>query len=178
MVRIPTAIVLGLLGLTPVSAQQAKAPSDNELRSAYCWSLLNQEIPWYRDQVVAKADAPPPKLPWADSNRQKSKELLQAEAEEARATEKGRAMAHEELAKLQSAKNRLDGYVLPQVRAATDITGIAIAMSRGDADWQAFMAQAKAASAGPAGQSPTAPHVDEALVARIRACADPNWLPF
>jgi hypothetical protein len=128
-------------------------------------------------KVVATVDAPAPTLPWADGVQQKSKDLQQAEAESARATEKARASIHEELAKLQSAKDRLDGYLLPRVAALSQpsshsadttlsLAALVMAMNRSDADWQAFMAQAKTG------------HADDGLVARVRACADPNWLPF
>jgi hypothetical protein len=43
-------------------AQEAKPPSDNELRSAYCVAVLKQQIPWFQG-VVAKVDAQPPSLP-------------------------------------------------------------------------------------------------------------------
>jgi hypothetical protein len=72
---------------------------------------------------------------------------------------------HEELAKLQSAKDRIDSYMVPRLMTL-EPASMELAMNRGDADWQAFLAQAAAG------------HVDEGLGARIRACADPNWLPF
>jgi hypothetical protein len=146
--RITRAMLLTLMA-TAASAQQA-IPTDNDLRSAYCLAVLKGQIPWVREQVGARVDAAP------NRSTPSSSELQQANA-------KVRAAAEAWVAKLQTAQNRIGAYLLPRL-TTLDSAAMLRAMNRGETDWREFLAKGV--------------KTDEGTGARIRACADPNWLPF
>jgi hypothetical protein len=150
--RIAAALVRSaiLTLLAPTAFGQQTAPSDNDLRSAYCMAVLKGQIPWVRDQVVAKVDGAPPAA--------SSPELQQANA-------KARTDAHVRLERLLAAQARMAAYLSPRLNTL-DSAALLLAMDRGEADWREFQAHAKGA------------RIDEGLRKRIKACADHNWLPF
>ena len=125
-------------------------PSDNDLRSAYCVAVLKGQIPWVRDQVVAKVDGAP-----TDAS---TPELQQANA-------KVRTEAHVRLERLLAAQARMAAYLRPRLNTL-DSAALLLAMDRGEADWREFQTHPKGA------------HPDAGLGNRIKACANPNWLPF
>jgi hypothetical protein len=77
-----------------------------------------------------------------------------------------RTQGHSGLARLQTAQNRLKAYLTSRLVADVDPAAILMAMDRGGTDWKEFLTQTKES------------HIDKALGARIKACANPNWLPF
>jgi hypothetical protein len=159
--RITAAIAFTLLA-APAYAQQA-VPSDNDLRSAYCMAVLKLEIPWFQD-ISAKVDAEPP-TPVSAEAQQKNPALKQAVAESERAQAKARTLMHDKLVKLHGAQDRIVAYLLPRV-SSLEPAAMLMAMQRGDADWQQFLAQSKTS------------HIDDELGSRIRTCSEPTWLPL
>jgi hypothetical protein len=141
---------LALYAVTSLAAAQQATPSDNDLRSAYCVAVLKGQIPWVRDQVVAKVDSAP-----TDAS---TPELQQANA-------KGRTEAHVRLERLLAAQARMAAYLSPRLNTL-DSAALLLAMDRGEADWREFQTHAKGT------------HPDAALGNRIKACANPSWLPF
>jgi len=125
-------------------------PSDNDLRSAYCVAVLKGQIPWVRDQVAAKVDGAP-----ADASTPAPQQ----------ANAKVRTEAHARLERLLAAQARMAAYLSPRLNTL-DSAALLLAMDRGEADWREFQTHAKGV------------HPDAGLGNRIKACANPNWLPF
>ena len=140
MVRITGAILLTLL---TTAAYAEQAPTDNELRSAYCAGVLHREIPWVRDHAAHASSA----------------DLQKVSA-------KMRTQGHAQLARLQTAQNRIKAYLTPRLVADVDPAAILMAMDRGGTDWKEFLMQTKEG------------RIEEGLGARIKRCADPNWIPL
>lgn len=156
----------------PVSAiaqvVQLQAPNENELHSAYCVSLLKLQIQFFQNGLTqAEASAKNPTTPSTPGLQE--------------LTAKARTEMRENLAKLGAARDRLQAYLLPKMMKL-DSAALALAMKRGEADWQAFrvMGDRCGATCSPAKQSSAcwSSCVDTALIDRIRACASPTWLPF
>lgn len=148
------------------SAQQA--PSDNDLRTAYCVPVMTGTIDLMR-QVVARVEA---------NGNSSALEVQQA-------NRKILDSARDSLAKTQDVLNRLQLYLLPKMQTLNP-AALAAAMARGEAD----MAELKASSARCAAKCPSltldanqrclasCTDAEAALVVRVRACSNPTWLPF
>jgi hypothetical protein len=149
-----------------------QTPSDNELHSSYCQAVLKWQIADLQaglNKAEAGENAPP-----------MSPELQQYVA-------KQRAEGHEMLAKLQTAWNRIDAYLTPKFTLLEPLAMLT-ALQRGEADWRDFMAMADRCTKKCYYTTPMLPKdeagacfnscKDDALIARINACADPTWLPF
>lgn len=172
IIRIRTAFAATALALlaTAASAQlQFHTPSDDELHSSYCQAILKAQIDSIQPEL-AKADA------YAERNAQPSTEP--------QFTAKQRAEMHEMLAKLQSARDRIDAYLMPRF-GLLEPTAMLAALRRAETDWREFQAIADRcgkkcnaiAATDQVGPCETSCRGD-ALIARINACASPNWLPF
>ena len=163
------AIALVLCTFATIAAAQRAEPSDNELQSQYCLSVLNAQIDWTQKGLTGAA-ASAKNLPPAPPTLQ----LWVA---------KQRAETAQSLTKLESARNRLQSYLVPRY-ATVDTTAMVAAMNRGTADWQNFIAMSNRCGL----KCVSVPHeqmqacltacTDAALIARIQACANPTWLPF
>jgi hypothetical protein len=178
-------VIISGCGALAAFAQEAKAPSDNELRSAYCVAVLKQQVPWMqeiartadtaarREQESERQQESNPQTSTLAAMTPKDREALQqAKAAVVQGREKLLAMLHEDLTKLGTAQSRLNDYLLPRMAALTQpgnqatlsLAALVMAMNRGDADWREFMAKGA--------------NTDKAAATRMRACKDPNWLPF
>ncbi|HEX8782132.1 MAG TPA: hypothetical protein VF764_02080 [Steroidobacteraceae bacterium] len=163
------AIVLVLCTFTVIAVAQQAVPSDNELQSQYCLSVLNAQIDWTQ-KGLAGAAASAKNLPPAPPTVQ----LWVA---------KQRAEIAQSLTKLESTRNRLQSYLVPRY-GTVDTAAMVAAMNRGTADWQSFIAMSNRCGrmcvSGPHDQMQTCltACTDAALIARIKGCANPTWLPF
>jgi hypothetical protein len=108
-----------------------RQPTDVELRSVYCISVLQENI-GYRQLLLAKVEreVPIPSLQF-DELRAKDPGL-------ARVTEQDRRSMKGSLAELQSALNRLQSYILPRLTSDVAERGLVLARQRGTADWNTF----------------------------------------
>lgn len=162
----PLAACLTAFAVT-TDAQQQAVPTDTELRSAYCMSVIKAEVGVYQ-RGAAKADA-------AVKNA--------STPEQQQWAAKISAEAHEELTKLEAALDRLQLYLLPRLQAR-DPVALAAAMKRGDADFQGLMTMGERCPTkcgGPQDDKWRAcmnSCLDKDLQARVRACDTPTWLPF
>lgn len=163
------AIVLLLSTFASVASEQRTVPNDNELISQYCLSVLNSQIDWTKKgltDAAASAKDLPPAPPTV--------QLWVA---------KQRAEIKQSLTRLESARNRLQSYLVPRY-GTVDTVAMVAAMNRGTADWQNFVAMSNRCGS----KCAPVPHdqmqacltscTDAALTARIQACANPTWLPF
>jgi hypothetical protein len=163
------AIGLVLSIFASAAPAQRAAPTDNELYSQYCLSVLNAQIDWTKKgltDAAASAKNLPPEPPTV--------QLWVA---------KQRAEIKQSLTKLESARNRLQSYLVPRY-GTVDTVAMVAAMNRGTADWQNFLATSNRCGI----KCVSAPHdqmqacltacADAALIGRIQACANPTWLPF
>jgi hypothetical protein len=132
------------------AAAQTVTPTNKDLHSAYCSAVLKGQIPWMQREIVARVDATAAQ-PAASSEEQQTNTKL-------------RTAAHEFLAKLQSAQDRIDSYLRPRL-PTLDPAAVLLATNRGETDWRDAQEQMKTG------------HVDETLATRTRACAEPTWLP-
>jgi hypothetical protein len=153
-------LVLSLLLLASVSgAQEPSLPTDAELRSAYCISVLQWEIANTSKMVAALANG-------------KTAEGQHAYADSQRSVEK-----------FQSALARLQSYLLPRM-PHLDPMPLALAQKRGEADLQQLMntsqclLDCKAKKGDNSDVACSDSCTDKPLVQRMRACAEPSWLPF
>ena len=157
-----------LCAMAAAGGQQFVMPSDNELRTAYCVPVINATIDM-DNQVIAALEANSSSTP---EGQQRTHNALD--------------LARESLAKTQQIRSRLQLYLAPKVETL-DPAALHAAMSRGEAD----MAQLKASSERCAAKcsTVTAPSADQMsactasctdpdLVARVRACRNPTWLPY
>jgi hypothetical protein len=146
-----------------IAMSQDLVPSDAELRSAYCLPVVKAEIKLARDAIaMADANKTSP-IPAVQENLTKASEELR----------KG-------LVQAESALNRLQAYLVPRVMAR-DPVALMAATQRGEADLRALesMAAQYAACRGVTDDKACIDsYTDKDLVARIRACANPTWLPF
>ena len=163
------AIVLVLSTFASVAAAQQVAPTDSELYSQYCLSVLNAQIDWAKKgltNAAASSKNLPPEPPtvrlWVAKQRAEMKQSL---------------------TKLESTRNRLQSYLVPRY-GIVDTVPLIAAMNRGTADWQNFLAISNRCGI----KCVSMPHdqmqaclttcTDAALTARIQACANPTWLPL
>jgi hypothetical protein len=163
------AIGLVLSIFASAAPAQRAAPTDNELYSQYCLAVLNAQIDWTKKgltDAAASAKNLPPEPPTV--------QLWVA---------KQRAEIKQSLTKLESARNRLQSYLVPRY-GTVDTVAMVAAMNRGTADWQNFLATSNRCGI----KCVSAPHdqmqgcltacADAALIGRIQACANPTWLQF
>jgi hypothetical protein len=120
---------------------QPRTPSDDELHSMYCAEVLRTEIRLQNHMISASSEAagvgqPELREQWTAT----SAELLQG------------------LAKLESALNRLQRYMLPRIRTI-DSHPLASAIRQANADVQESRS-------------------NEAPLNRMRACERPTWVPL
>ena len=155
-----------LLLVTAASAQQQYSPpTDNDLRTAYCIPVTKQFIGLTQRALseIHPDKAPTPEL---------KQSLTKAEAD-----------LRSGLAKYQANLNRMQLYLLPKLMKLEPLS-IAGATHRADEDMQAVAAAAEqcGAKCNPLPEKTEAECYascpDAALITRIRACGDPNWLPF
>ncbi len=144
--------IVVLLAATAASAQEAQ-PTDNELRTAYCIPIVNQTITVLQ-QALAKANA---------SEMQIVREGLEQQ---------------------QANLDRMQLYLLPKM-AKLDPLPLAGAASRAQADMLAMQAvvhqctgKCTSVPAKEAESCTQACTDNPALLARVRQCNDPSWLPF
>jgi hypothetical protein len=136
------------------SAQEMTQPSDTELRSAYCITVLQWQVNNTSQFIAASESSTPPQ----DVAAQRSA-----------------------LEKLGSALDRLRSYLVPRI-GHRDPAGLRLAYKRGQDDIQQLdksaqcelECKAKSKDSAACAESCT----DKALVARMRACSEPSWLPF
>jgi hypothetical protein len=166
------AITLALLATSASAQREFHTPSDNELHSSYCQAVLKAQIDWIQPEL-AKADA------YADTEH---KPPLSPELQHFKA--KQRAEMHAMLAKLQSAQDRINAYLMPRL-TSLEPTAMLAALRRAEADWREFQAitdrcgkKCNAIAAADQIGACWTSCTDDALIARINACAEPNWLPF
>jgi hypothetical protein len=156
-----------LAALSTAAAAQDAVPTDIELRSAYCLSVIKADID-LEHKMIAQTDALVKSAPTPELQQR----LL-----------KSSAPLHEALTKLEAVLNRLQLYLMPRM-GARDPIALTAAMKRGGADFQEGQAMAERCSAKCAnlpGDEPAAcvnSCVDNDLVARLKACTTPTWLPF
>jgi hypothetical protein len=134
-----TVLLSVMCTFTCSATAQPRAPSDDELHSIYCAEVLRTEITLQNHMISASSEAAgvgPPELreQWTAT----SAELLQG------------------LAKLESARNRLQRYMLPRIRTI-DAHALASAIRQASADVAAS-------------RSNTEP------LSRMSACENPTWL--
>ena len=161
------AIVLVLCTFASIVAARRAVANDNELVSQYCLSVLDAQIDWTQKALTGAAasaknlpPAPPTVQLWVAQQRA---EIAQS------------------LTKLESARNRLQSYLVPRY-GTVDTAAMAAAMHRGTADWQSFIAMSNRCGL----KCVSVPHdqmqacltacTDAALIARIQSCANPTWL--
>jgi len=163
---------LVLLATTASAQLRFQTPTDNELHSSYCQAVLKAQIDWIQPEL-AKADA------YANTEQK-----APSSPERQPFTPKQRTEMHELLAKLQSAQDRINAYLIPRL-ASLEPTAMLAALRRAEMDWREFQAMRDRcgkkcnaiAAADQIGACWTS-CADQALIARIEACAEPNWLPF
>lgn len=166
------AIALALLVTTASAQLHFQTPSDNELRASYCQAVLKAQIDSMQPELAA-ADA----NATAEHNFPPSADLQQL-------TAKQREEMHEMLVRLQSARDRINAYLVPRLNSL-EPTAMLAALRRAEADWGEFQTMTdrcgkKCNTIAAADQMGAcwSSCKDGALIARINACADPNWLPF
>jgi hypothetical protein len=156
-----------LSALTEAAAAQQAVPTDTELRSAYCASVIRGDID-LQQKMIAQIDAAVKSAPTPELQQQ----AIKASTE-----------LHEGLTKIETVRDRLKLYLLPRI-GSLDPIAITAAMHRGEADVQEVMAMVNRCSAKcdplPGDQRATcnASCVDNDLIARVKACTNPTWLPF
>jgi hypothetical protein len=162
--RITAAIVLTFLA-TAASSQQA-VPTDNDLRAAYCISILKHYISLEQQTLNMVENAPTPPPP-------ELKEWLTKSVETTR----------NRLAGDQANLDRLQLYLTPKL-TSLDPLAIAGATHRAEADWQAKgravgRCTPKCLSLSLKEQTECfASCQDAALLTRVEKCRDPNWPPL
>jgi len=156
--RLSPQLLLAFCGVS--SAQQPSLPNDGELRSAYCIPILRWEIAGVSKMVASLANSQTP------------------EAQHAYADSRTK------LEKFQSALNRLQSYLAPRA-AYLDPVSLALAQHRGEADLHRLEDIAQCTTDCEAKKDNKADVVacseaciDRSLVDRMKACAEPSWLPF
>ena len=160
-----------MLARTASSKLQFHTPSDDELHSSYCQAILKAQIDSIQPELT-KADA------YADAEHNAHPST------EPQFTAKQRAEMHEMLAELQSARDRIDAYLMPRW-GSLEPTAMLAALHRAETDWREFQAitarcgkKCNAIAATDQRGACESSCTDDALIARINACASPNWLPF
>jgi len=152
---------------SPAAVAQQAVPTDVELRSAYCLSVIKGDID-LQHKMIAQVDAGLKNAPTPELQQQATK--VNAELREG-------------LTKFEAVLNRLQLYLLPRM-GSRDPIALTAAMKRGEVDVQEVMAMAERCSArcDPLpGNQPAACNascIDNDLVMRVQACTTPTWLPF
>jgi hypothetical protein len=145
-----------------------KPPSNDELRSMYCVSVLRAEI-GLQQRMIAAADE-------AAGNASTAEVRLQ--------WNNTSAELHTGLSRLEGVLSRLQAYMLPRI-GGLDPYALREAIRQGDDEFLLAHATAErcAIQCGP-GRVPNdemsacnAACSDPALLARVSACDDPPWLP-
>ena len=164
MARITAAIVLTFLA-TAASSPEA-VPTDNDLRAAYCISILKHYISLAQQTLNMAEHAPTPPPPELKQWLTKAEETTRAR-----------------LAGYQANLNRLQLYLTPKL-TSLDPLAIAGATHRAEADWQA-MGRAVGRCSPKCFKLPEKEQAecfascqDGALLTRIGQCRDPNSLPL
>jgi hypothetical protein len=141
-----------------VSAQNQQ-PTDVDLRTAYC-------IPVVKSQIVLLQQALTPLHAQGDFRFV----LPQQAADE----------IQKSIANLESVLKRLQLYFALKLRSV-DPLGLALAEKRGEADVQT-LSETNGRCAVQNGVPQDSPHynacMDQDLIARMKACETPTWLPF
>jgi hypothetical protein len=159
--RILGGVVLSLFAAGSL-AQDSPEPSDVELHSMYCIPVLNYQIALTGEMANTQL------APGATSFAKDQVRNAQAD-----------------LAKLQSARDRLKAYMLPRM-SHRDPMALALAGNRGEKDVDQFKAAMKSIDQCAGGCSEdvactskcTTDGIDKDLVSRMQACRNPTWLPF
>jgi hypothetical protein len=153
--------VLLLVFASVCGAQEFTQPTDGELRSAYCIPILQWQI-----DAMSRANSSVI-IPGNDQTPEQ---------------QRAHGKLRRELEKVRSALDRLQSYLLPRM-LNRDPMALALARKRGENDLQQLVKGAdqcinecEAAKGEPAVCAESC--IDKALVERMRACADPSWLPF
>jgi hypothetical protein len=156
-----------LSALSAAAVAQEVVPTDIELRSAYCVSVVKAEIAFLQREI-GRVDAAAKNSPTPEMQQYAAK--MSAEG-------------HEAMPKLAAALNRLQLYLLPSM-TTRDPVALMAAMKRGEADFQEVGAMTERCSAKcnalPHDKWPScyASCTDNDLLERVRACKTPTWLPF
>jgi len=162
-ISLALAACAGVVGAA--SAEQAM-PSDDELHSMYCVTVMNAEISWLQEEAT-RMDAA-------------------AKAAPSQVVHDYAAGQHEEVVKLlgelMAAQSKLQAYLRPR-SAMLDTPAMLDAIARGNADWQSFEAMNQRCDkciSLPAAkrQKCVASCGDVDLATRIGACSKPTWLSF
>lgn len=144
-------------------------PTDADLRSAYCIPVLQHGI-----DVLNQAAA-------AHEAQAKSAQT----PEQRRAGQELRDIVLNRVSETQSTLHRLTSYLLPRMQYR-DQLALTAAGERGEADVKVLQAKAVRCPTRCGGfdvsdaawYACAARCVDKELIARVRACAAPTWLPF
>lgn len=157
--RFSIVILFTVLAATSTTAQQDLAPSDADLRTAYCTPILKWQIGMIRQMASSSVNPTPLLQQWVDEARQL-------------------------LPQLQATLNRLEEYLIPRTMSLKT-SSLVIESMRAEADIQQFELQSDRCSAqcfGP-GKGDAARQrscwdtcVDSRLDERIGACRNASWL--
>ena len=162
------------LSAAAVSAHaQQRAPSDNELHSAYCIPIVKVEL-----QAAEKATAAQEKSLAEINAAAGSPDIVKAATEVLDNLRGGEA-------RFRAVLDRLQSYLLPKT-TELDPMALLAAENRGKADWQSLVAMTDGCTKRKCGVSATdldsecnkSCGMDKELVLRMRACNDPSWQPF
>jgi hypothetical protein len=144
-------------------AQQWSTPSDSELRSAYCISILQSEVA-LNEQMIEAATPNDSATPEVKASAKRAVDALRAG-----------------LIETQSLLDRLRSYLLPRVQNL-DALAMLAAMKRAEAD----LAEVRATTdrCTPRCLNTSDEHAcwnsctNQDLVGRVQSCRHPTWLPF
>ena len=149
-----------LLCLVPMALAEDSSPTDAQVRSAYCIPVLQQQMQAQRRMIAAIDNAP--------------KEMR-------RQAEEMNPDARRQLAQMESLLSRLQASVRP-LTPYPDGGALSNAQQRGAEDFDGYNATLKRCAtkcfaAGPSIDKCENECSDHELIARIKACFTPNWLP-
>jgi hypothetical protein len=156
--------VLAMLACASHASAEQVIPSDAELHSMYCATVVNAEIYWLQEEA-ARMDAA-------------------AKAAPSQVVHDYAARQHEQVVKLlgeaKTAQSRLQAYLQPR-SAMLDTPSMLEAIARGKADWQSFEAMSQRCDKcipmpGAERQKCVDSCGDVDLASRIDACSKPTWL--
>ena len=159
------ALVVASVALAPMAIAHDQVPSDAELRSAYCITVLQRELADMK-QIAAQVE-----------NTLRDPRSTA----EGRDAAKSLAPAKKDMGDVEAALSRLQAYLVPRMTQRDPIALMA-ASKRGEADYQALMGGACTSdcmAAAPDRQNAcVVACANSELVVRLRACRNPTWLPF
>ena len=156
-----------LAAFSTAAAAQETVPSDAELRSAYCMSVIKADI-GLAQQFIAQQDAGSRSATTPEQRQQATNTV---------------AVLREWLTKLNAVLTRLQLYLVPRM-GALDPIALTAAMKRGEADVQEVIAATDRCSAkclplpGDQPAACNASCIGKDLMTRVSACTAPTWLPF